>query len=639
MSTTRQPIIGSEHLAPRDMKRTGSAGVDDLITVSVYLRPEADGLPLPADGAFHTRATLRQMRHEAQAPNVAAVREFAEQAGLQVVEADTAKRLMKLRGPASALEAAFGTTLHLFEREGVTYRGREGGLSAPADVADRILAVLGLDTTPVATPKFVPHRGVNPPRGFLPTEVAALYDLGDLQAAGQCIGIIELGGGYTDADNAAAFAAMGRSVPAIVSVGVDGATNSPGDGSGADGEVALDIQVAGGVGPGARLAIYFAPNTSQGFADAITRAVHDTENGPSVLSISWGGPESGWSRQAVAAMSAAFADAAALGVTVTAASGDALATDGQNDGKAHVDYPASDPLVLGCGGTRLSGTGGRREDEVVWNSNGGGTGGGVSALFARPDYQTGVDVPPSTGALGGRGVPDVSGDADPDTGYRIVTGGQTGLIGGTSAVAPLWAGIVAGLNAGRSTPVGAIQAALYQSPDACNDVTQGDNKVSGVGYEAAVGWDACTGLGSPAGARLKKLFLKIGKTKGDAEALAAPLFRVTGLDGSAVLIAAASIYRLRPSVAAGEPDATKLEYGAGYLFTHEAIDSLLARIGDAVRFIRLTTRSGTPVYIAAGAIASLRTAPPQNAPGTEIVVAGQYQHVMETVEQVEALLG
>lgn len=639
MSTTRQPIIGSEHAAPRAMRRAGPAAADTSIIVSVYLRPEADGLPPPADGAFHTRATLRQMRDAAQASNVAAVRAFAGQAGLDVVEADAAKRLVKLRGTASALEAAFGTTLHLYEGEGVTYRGREGGLSAPAEAADRILAVLGLDTTPVASPKFVPHRGGNPPRGFLPTEVAAVYGLDGWQAAGQCIGIIELGGGYTDADIAAAFAAMGRSVPAIVSVGVDGGANSPGDGSGADGEVALDIQVAGGVAPGARLAVYFAPNTSQGFADAITQAVHDTENGPCVLSISWGGPESGWSRQAVAAMSAAFADAAALGVTVTAASGDALATDGQSDGKAHVDYPASDPLVLGCGGTRRSGTGGRREGEVVWNSTGGGTGGGVSALFAKPDYQNGVDVPSPTGAGGGRGVPDVSGDADPDSGYRIVTGGQTGLIGGTSAVAPLWAGIVAGLNAGRSVPVGAIHATLYGSPDACNDVTQGDNKVSGVGYAAAVGWDGCTGLGSPDGARLKKLFSQTGMTKGTAEALAAPLFQVTGLDGSAVLIAAASIYRLRPSVADGEPDATKLEYSAGYLFTHEAIDSLLARIGDAARFVRLTTRSGTSVYINAGAIASVRPALPQNAPGTEIVVAGQYQHVMETVEQVQALLG
>jgi kumamolisin len=639
MSTTRQQIIGSEHQAPRDMTRKGPAAVDDPITVSVYLRPEAGGLQPPADGAFHTRATLRQTREEAQALNLAAVRAFAQQGGLEVVEENAAMRLVKLRGTAAALEAAFGTTLHLYEQAGVTYRGREGALSAPSDVADRILAVLGLDTTPVATPKFVPHRGVSPPRGFLPTEVAALYGLGEWQASGQCIGIIELGGGYTVADTTAAFTAMGRSVPIIVSVGVDGASNTPGDGSGADGEVALDIQVAGGVAPGARLAVYFAPNTSQGFADAISQAVHDTVNKPSVLSISWGGPESGWSRQAIAAMSAAFADAAALGVTVTAASGDALATDGQSDGKAHVDYPASDPLVLGCGGTRLSATGGRRGDEVVWNSNGGGTGGGVSALFAKPDYQKSVRVPQPGQKQGGRGVPDVSGDADPDSGYRIVTGGQTGLIGGTSAVAPLWAGIVAGLNAGRSVPVGAIQAALYGSPDACNDVTEGDNKVSGIGYAAAAGWDACTGLGSPNGERLKALFSQSGVTKRDAEALAAPLFRVTGLDGSAVLIVAGSIYRIRPSVGGGEPDATKLEYGAGYLFTHEAIDDLLTRIGHAASFVRLTTRSGTPVYINTGAIASVRPALPQNAPGTEIIVAGQYQHVRETVEQVEALLG
>ncbi len=507
MPVTRQTLPGSEHAAPHGMQAGGRVAGSDLITVSVYLRPEETG-PVAADAAtaVHSRAMLRQVRDKAQAANIAAVTAFAAQAGLDVIEVNAAQRRVQLRGPASALETAFGTQLHSYERGGVTYRGREGTLSVPGDVADSILAVLGLDATPVATPKFVPHRGTTQPRGFLPTEVAALYGVSGSNAAGQCIGIIELGGGYTVADNEAAFKAMSLPVPDIVAIGIDGASNNPGDTSGADGEVALDIQVAGGVALGAKLAVYFAPNTSQGFADAISQAVHDETNKPSVLSISWGGPESGWTGQAIAAMSAAFRDAAMLGVTVTAASGDSLATDGASDGEAHVDYPASDPLVLGCGGTRVTASAGKRHGETVWKSNGGGTGGGVSALFAKPDYQASADVPATGTAKGGRGVPDVAGDADPDSGYRIVTGGQTGLIGGTSAVAPLWAGIIAGLNARRTTPVGQIHAALYGTPGACHDITKGDNRSGSVGYEAAQGWDPCTGLGSPNGPLLEKLF-------------------------------------------------------------------------------------------------------------------------------------
>jgi kumamolisin len=205
-------------------------------------------------------------------------------------------------------------------------------------------------------------------------------------------------------------------------------------------------------------------------------------------------------------MGQAFQDAAQLGVTVCAASGDGLATDGVTDGKAHVDYPASDPLVLGCGGTRITASASAITDEVVWKSNGGGTGGGVSLLFALPAYQKDADVPATTVEAGGRGVPDVAGDGDPDSGYRIITGGQTGIIGGTSAVAPLWAGIVAGLNAARKAPLGQIHSQLYANPSALRDVVSGDNKSGDVGFVAGKGWDPCTGLGSPDGQRLRSVF-------------------------------------------------------------------------------------------------------------------------------------
>ncbi len=508
MASGLRAIPGSERAAPADATVTGRVPGDRPIVVSVYLKPD------DAPATTHTRESLRAAREAAHGADADALTAFARGAGLEVVEIDLARRLVKLGGPASAFESAFGTQLHEGQLGGRAVRVRTGAIHLPAPLADRVLAVLGLDTRPVATAKIVPHRETTKPKGHLPTEVAALYGFGGGHATGECIGIVELGGGYTDADNQAAFAAMGLPVPAITAVPVDGGANTPGDTSGANGEVALDIQVAGGVAVGAALAVYFAPNTNQGFADAITQAVHDATNKPSVVSISWGGPESGWTGQAIAAMHAAFADAAALGVTVTAASGDSLATDGAKDGKAHVDYPASDPAVLGCGGTKIATRGTKLSGESVWKSNGGGTGGGVSALFKMPAYQHGLTLPPPPSKKGGRGVPDVAGDADPDSGYHVVVGGQTQLIGGTSAVAPLWAGIAAVLNAGAGKPLGQPHARLYAAPGAFHDVTVGDNKAGDVGFVAAPGWDPCTGLGSPDGAKLRAALAEPARAPG-----------------------------------------------------------------------------------------------------------------------------
>lgn len=508
MTETTTELPGSRHSAPSNVRAIGRVPEDEPITVSVYLK-DGTGDPLleaqsPA-GKIRSRTALRESRAQDHEADVSAIEAFAKAHKLTVEHSDPARRLVQLKGNAADIEAAFGTELHHYERHGHVCRGREGALHLPSDIVDRVDAVLGLDTRPVATPKIVPHRGTTPPAGFLPTEIASLYGLGDLDASGQCIAIIELGGGYIAADNKAAFEAMGLPVPEIVAVGVDGASNDPEDSSGANGEVALDIQVAGGVARGARIAVYFAPNTSQGFVDAISQAVHDDRNKPSVISISWGSPEANWSGQALKAMNSALKDAATLGVTVTAASGDALATDGEADGKAHVDYPSSDPYVLGCGGTRVDTADDGLSGETVWKSNGGGTGGGVSALFPLPAYQSSAKIPKPPSAGGGRGVPDVAGDADPDSGYRIVSGSEIGIIGGTSAVAPLWAGIVAGINADRGKPLGFLHAGLYASASAFRDITSGDNKSGTIGYTAGPGWDACTGLGSPSPSLRKRL--------------------------------------------------------------------------------------------------------------------------------------
>lgn len=287
------PLVGSYRNAPQDMRSTGRVPRDEQVIVSLYLKAIASTPAMTTLAPSVTRPGLVDARATEHAGDIAAVGAFAGEYGLSVVSSEPERRLIRLAGTAAAMETAFGTELHRYEGAGTVCRGRSGDLHVPTTLAGCLVAALGLDTRPIATQKIVPHRGPTPPPGFLPTEVASLYGFDGVKASGQCIGIIELGGGYTDADNEAAFKAMTLAVPDIVAVGVDGATNDPSDTTGANGEVALDIQVAGGVAPGARIAVYFTPNTDQGFVDAITQAIHDQTNAPSVLSISWGSAESG----------------------------------------------------------------------------------------------------------------------------------------------------------------------------------------------------------------------------------------------------------------------------------------------------------------------------------------------------------
>jgi kumamolisin len=349
-----------------------------------------------------------------------------------------------------------------------------------------------------ATPKAAAAVSYNPP------QVAQLYNFPTtVNGAGQTIGIIELGGGYKTADLKNYFASLKITEPKVTAVLVDKAKNSPTNANSADGEVLLDIEVAGSVAPGAKIAVYFAPNTDQGFLDALTTAIHDTTHNPSVISISWGGPESTWTAQAMTAFDSAAQDGAALGVTICAACGDSGSSDGVTDGNNHVDFPASSPNVLACGGTSLQSANGAITSETVWNdgAQGGATGGGFSVQFPEPSYQTSANIKPPTG--GGRGMPDVSGDADPQTGYNVLVDGESLVIGGTSAVAPLWSGLIALLNQSLGKPVGFLQPQIYpfvppSSSDAFHDITQGNNGA----FSAGPGWDAATGLGSPSGQNL-----------------------------------------------------------------------------------------------------------------------------------------
>ncbi|HEY2582907.1 MAG TPA: S53 family peptidase, partial [Mucilaginibacter sp.] len=174
-------------------------------------------------------------------------------------------------------------------------------------------------------------------------------------------------------------------------------------------------------------------------------------------------------------------------------------SDGETDGKVHVDFPASSPYALGCGGTKLVVNNNQISSETVWHeASDSATGGGVSTYFPVADYQSNANVPLEIDTqFQGRGVPDVAGDADPDSGYKVLVDGQQMVIGGTSAVAPLMAGLIALINEQTGTPAGFINPQIYANPGLCRDIISGDNKTTtqNTGYTAGPGWDACTGLG------------------------------------------------------------------------------------------------------------------------------------------------
>src|SRR6187402_687639 len=180
MTSQRTELPGSRHSAPWGMNPIGRIAYNEPITVSVYLK---DRSPDPLDPEiataeqFQSRAAMRQTRSDEHAEDLSAVKAFATDHDLTIGVADPARRLVQISGDAAKIEQAFGTELHRYERDGQVCRGREGALHLPTDLVDRIDAVLGLDTSPIATPKIVPHRGTVPPQGFLPTTVVRLYGL------------------------------------------------------------------------------------------------------------------------------------------------------------------------------------------------------------------------------------------------------------------------------------------------------------------------------------------------------------------------------------------------------------------------------------------------------------------------------
>ncbi|ACO33350.1 MULTISPECIES: S53 family peptidase [Acidobacterium] len=507
IASRRSALPLSERPAPENARALAAVEPDRTMTVSVLVRRKKPLVLADLEGKKLTHREFER-RYGASEKDFATIAKFAAGHGLAVDHhaSSLARRTVVLRGTARQMQQAFGVTLHDYEDSETQqrYHSFTGAITVPAAHARIIESVLGLDARPIAKPHFRVRKRSAAATGavsFNPPQVASLYSFPTgVDGSGETIGILELGGGYETSDIQQYFSGLGIQPPTVVAVSVDGAVNAPGNPNGADGEVALDIQVAGSIAPGAKLAVYFAPNTEQGFVDAITTAVHDTANKPSVLSISWGGPESSWPQAAAQSLNNACESAAALGVTITVASGDNGSTDGVQDGQNHVDFPASSPYVLACGGTYLAAVNNGVPQESVWDdlaSGGGATGGGVSALFPLPAWQTGANVP--GGSM--RGVPDVAGDASPESGYNVLVDGQPQVVGGTSAVAPLWAALIALVNQQKGEAAGFVNAALYQNPSAFHDITQGSNGA----YAAAPGWDPCTGLGSPMGTAIAKI--------------------------------------------------------------------------------------------------------------------------------------
>ncbi len=533
----KQPLPGAHVVAP--------APSDERFEITVRVRPK-HALPEAGEMLKLSGAPLKQLTHEqyeerygADTKDLALVRRFAQQHNLSVVRESTSRRSVILAGTVADFNRAFGVSLQIYAYPKGTYRGRTGPVQIPAELVTVVEGVFGLDNRPVARR----HRAHSPAAAkqaasFTGAEIAKIYNFPQGQdGSGQAIGIIELGGGYRPSDLDSYFSRLGLSTPTVIPVSVDGGTNAPSSANSDDAEVVLDIEVAGAAAPGAKFVVYFAPNdaASNSFLDALTKAVQDRENNPSVISISWGGTEEIPTSSFQVQFDKELQAAALLGITVCVAAGDNGAADmGPKvwDGKAHVDFPSSSPFALSCGGTHLTTANNAISAESVWNQNQadvspdagpdgsfGAGGGGVSGAFPLPNYQQQANVPVAPNPVGfkGRGVPDVTADGDPSTGYNILVDGQSEQVGGTSAVAPLWAALIALINQKINGRVGFVNPQLYAlaaSSGAFHDITTGNNCVSyqqfkNVGYDAGPGWDAASGLGSPNGTVLSNV-LKTG---------------------------------------------------------------------------------------------------------------------------------
>ena len=544
------PLRGSGSVALPGAKFIGPADPQEIIAVTLVVRPrkkvpelhkdETLAALLPRERHYLSREEFT-VDHGAHPDELVQVEQFARKHGFEIVETSPARHSVVLQGRCGAFSKAFHVKVLQYEHARGRHRGLKGPIHLPKELAPSVQSVLGLHNRPCALRHSMAigtKKALRAP--FSPSDVAELYRFPrNADGTGQCVGVIELGGGYHKRDLASFFSSLNLAVPRITDVAVRGVKNTPADysllqsfmtalnagkdpteGANAESrrllelaqstaETTMDIELVGAFAPGAHIVVYFAPNNEQGIYEALTTALADTKHRPSILSLSWGEPEPTVSPKYAALIDGVLRSLANVGVTVCVSSGDAGAHNGM-PGKPSVNFPASSPYALSCGGTTLKVSGSEIETEVVWNSAfghmRGATGGGVSRLFPCPYWQQTLDVPPPTSKQGGRGVPDVAAVADPHSGCRIVVGGVDSVSAGTSAAAPLWAALVARLNHALGAQSGFLNSLLYRlaahsrEDGILRPIIHGENGV----YHAGPGWNACTGLGSPLGDRILK---------------------------------------------------------------------------------------------------------------------------------------
>lgn len=506
--STHVAVSGSARPVSPGAQAVGAADPDQTINVTVKVR-RREALPDVVPGKVLSHAEVAQ-QYGAAPEDLDRVASALEAYGLTVVSKDPAARTVCVSGPTSAVEAAFDTRLLDYEGPRGRYRGRRGELHVPASIQDLVEGVFGLDTRSVVKPRgtiFTPLRATQE-QGAFSSDFAKAYHFPAGTGKGQTIALLEFGGGYFPSDLAAYCTQAGIAVPKVEAISVSAPTDQK---DGAEGEVMLDVEVVAAVVPDATIKVYFATFSEQGWVDVLDRVVKDA---PDVVSISWGLAEddADWTASGRAAIDDALKQAALVGITVCVASGDDGSGDQETDGHAHSDFPAASPNVLAVGGTQATLSGATLTGETVWfegngtRPNGGSGGGGVSVEFARPSWQTVKVKSVNPHPIDGRVVPDLAAIAGAPF-YRTVVDGEAGLVGGTSAAAPLVASLIlrlkANLPSGKKLPF--LAPLLYQGAGAagCNDIATGKNSTAKVGgYKAAKGYDACTGWGSPNGTAL-----------------------------------------------------------------------------------------------------------------------------------------
>ena len=543
LSASAYTAIGdSQRLPLPDAEATSAANPHQIIDVMIKIRrkkelPDLTGRPATTMTRDELAATYGATQEDAQKV-IAALKPF----GLQPTGTDLATRTVTFTGTVAEMENAFLVKLFNYSHPDGNYRGRTGYLHIPKELDGIITGVFGLDNRRVARrKKHVTTHLANqaattsiPASWYTSAELGTHYSFPPGDGSDQAVGLLEFGGGYFPDDLEHFCQLANISEPTIVPISVDGTSTSAKDG--AEGEVMMDIEVIAGVCPKSTIVVYFAAFTEKGWIAAIDKATQDRQNNPGVISASWGNPESVyvWSASAMNAINETLKEAALLGVTVCIAAGDDGSSDADTkDGLAHVDFPSSSPYALAVGGTTIPKKGVQQPDIVWFEGSGmrnqkdpsGSTGGGVSAVFPRPSWQSAINIPSvNPGAITGRVIPDIAANADwVASPYLLVVDGGAQGNGGTSAATPLVGALITLINATLKAPnrTGYLAPLLYGAAPGgaagstvgstcCTDVTSGDNKTATAGgYSAGPGYDAASGWGTPIGTALAAAIAKL----------------------------------------------------------------------------------------------------------------------------------